>query len=191
MQGVIFITVQGMGLQSLFLENCIQISRFIWPGRLFYIFKYLCGCCLPFTLAVWIVGFVLLVFATEAVYRGLRKNRFAPRGRWNTPICWTIVVIMLALTSIAPIIRPRRDDRCLASLLLWASPWSDIAIVVTSSLIFLYIVLGLILTVQLVRTVKLEREERIAASRIVYYLALGVVVFVSRLDRALDVPFIF
>jgi hypothetical protein len=89
------------------------------------------------------------------------------------------VIIMLGLISIAPIIRPRQDDRCLASLLLWASPWSDIALILTSTLIFLYIVLGLTLTVQLVRTVKLEREERIAASRIVYYLAVGIAVFVS------------
>lgn len=90
---------------------------------------------------------------------------------------------MLTLTAIAPIVRPRQDDRCLASLLLWASPWSDIAIILTSTLIFLYIVLGLTLTVQLVRTVKLEREERIAASRIVYYLAVGVAVFVSEPNR--------
>lgn len=130
-------------------------------------------------LAVWIVGFVLLVFGSEAVYRGLKKDRFAPRGRWNTPICWIVVAIMLTLTSIAPLIRPRPDDRCVASLLIWASPWSDIAIILTSSLIFLYIVIALILTVQLVRTSKIEREERIAASRIVYYLAIGVAVFVS------------
>lgn len=33
MQGVIFLTVQGMGLQSLYLESCMEISRFIWPSR--------------------------------------------------------------------------------------------------------------------------------------------------------------
>jgi hypothetical protein len=86
---------------------------------------------------------------------------------------------MLGITAIAPIVRPRQLDRCLASLLLWAAPWSDFAIIITSTLIFFYIVIGITLAIQLVRTVKLAREERIAASRIVYYLAVGVAVFVS------------
>jgi len=37
----------------------------------------------------------------------------------------------------------------------------------------------MILVVQLLRPVDLDREDRIAASRVVYYLAVGTVLFVS------------
>lgn len=129
--------------------------------------------------AVWIVGYVLLIFSSETAYRSLQKNRFAARGRWSTYVCLAIILIMLLFTWIPSTVRKARRDKCLGSLLLFAAPWSDVAFAINLILIISYIAIGTILVVQLLRTVKLDREDRIAASRVVYYLAVGTALFVS------------
>lgn len=128
--------------------------------------------------AIWIVGFVVLVLGIETVYRGLRKDRFASRGRWNIIICWVAVAVMLLLTWIPTRARPRAHDRCRAILLVFALPWADVAFGITLALIILYLAMGAILVAQLLRTVKLDRTERIAASRMVYYLGLAAALLV-------------
>ena len=66
MQGVIFLTVQGMGLQSLYLDNCTEISRFIWPGKL------------PFTLEI--LWWPLLTTGCSRLDRWIRAISFQLRG---------------------------------------------------------------------------------------------------------------
>lgn len=46
-------------------------------------------------------------------------------------------------------------------------------------MIGLFALTGIVITIQLFRTIEIEREERIAASRVVYYLLVGVIVMVS------------
>lgn len=60
----------------------------------------------------------------------------------------------------------------------WAAPWSDIGVLLSSILIGLFALTGFVIAIQLFRTVDIEREERIAASRVVYYLLVGIVVIV-------------
>ncbi|KAL9107538.1 MAG: hypothetical protein Q9227_007538 [Pyrenula ochraceoflavens] len=154
MQGFIVLGVQGIGLNSIWVGNCRTVSQIVWP-------------------AIWIVPETLLVFSIEVALRALKRQRFGARGRWNTPICWSIVVILLISTWIPSHVRPAKRDECLGSLIWWASFWADFGVVINSVIIVLYVLAALIITIQLYRTAELDREERIAASRTVYYLAVG------------------
>jgi len=57
-------------------------------------------------------------------------------------------------------------------------PWADIALFLNSTLLFVYLLAGFLIAYQLSRTAKIDRNERIAASRTVYYLAIGVILMV-------------
>lgn len=57
-------------------------------------------------------------------------------------------------------------------------PWADIALFLNSTLLLLYLLTGSLIAYQLWRTAKIDRNERIAASRTVYYLAIGVILMV-------------
>ncbi|KAK2784377.1 hypothetical protein FQN52_009064 [Onygenales sp. PD_12] len=166
-QSLILLAVQSTGLEDLFAEGCLAASQITWT-------------------AAWIVGYALLIFSSEAVYRSFRPPRFAAKGRWNTVICWVVFAIMLALTWIpskVKQVKQTKRNRCLASLLQWTRRWADIGAILTVSVIVLYIANGTILTIRLRRMVKLDAHDRIAASSIVYYLAGSVLVY------ALVLPF--
>ncbi|PGH10751.1 hypothetical protein AJ80_07401 [Polytolypa hystricis UAMH7299] len=157
-QSTIFLAVQSTGLQKLFVTGCKATSQITWIGA-------------------WIVGYTLLVFSSEATFRSLRPSRFQSRGKWNTLICWAVVLAMLVLTWIPAIVRQRRRNICIGSLLLWIAPWSRVAAVITPVLILFYIINGSILTYRLSRNAKLDHRDRIAASSIVYYLAATILIF--------------
>ncbi|PGH14389.1 hypothetical protein AJ79_03031 [Helicocarpus griseus UAMH5409] len=156
-QSMILLAVQSTGLDNLFADGCLAASQITWT-------------------AAWIVGYVVLVFTTEAVYRSFTPSRLATKGRWNSLVCWVTIAAMLLLTWIPSKVKQRRSDRCLASLLQWTSRWSDIGLALTISLIVCYIISGTILSIRLWRTAKLDAHDRIAISSVVYYLAGTVVV---------------
>ncbi|OJD20685.1 hypothetical protein ACJ73_07979 [Blastomyces percursus] len=127
--------------------------------------------------AVWIIGYVVLTFTANAVYQSFRPFQSVPTGRRSALICWMVVTIMLILTWIPSKIRERDEDRCLATLLQWTTRWSDIGLALTIGLIVLFIVNGAVLSVKLWRTAKLDTQDRIAKSSIVYYLAGTTIIF--------------
>lgn len=128
--------------------------------------------------AFWLVAYSLLVFGTEVAFRGFQRKRFHPRSRFTVPICWSIVLAMLLATWIPSQTSKNPRNECSASLLSWVMPWADIALFLNSILLFLYLLTGFLIHYQLSRTAKIDRNERIAASRTVYYLAIGVVLMV-------------
>lgn len=154
MQGSVFIAVQSMGLNTLFINNCKAISQVVWP-------------------TVWLVAIILVVFGVEVAYRGFKDEKFGPRGPWNTPICWSTVAFLMLLIWIPSRAREAEPDRCLANLIFFASTWSDFGVAINSLLVLAYLVLGSLITWKLYKTAQIDREERIAASRMVYYLAVG------------------
>ena len=129
--------------------------------------------------AFWIVAYTLLVFGIEVAFRGIQKKRFHPRHRLTVPICWSIVLTMLIATWVPSQVYKNPGDDCTASLLSWAVPWADVALFLNSFLLLFYLLAGGLIVYQLSRTAKIDRNERIAASRTVYYLAIGVILMVG------------
>ncbi len=70
----------------------------------------------------------------------------------------------------------KTTDRCVGSLVWWVYEYATAATAIVSALIFLFIVLAITIGFRLVKSVKLDPSDRIAASRMVYYLAFGVLV---------------
>jgi hypothetical protein len=85
---------------------------------------------------------------------------------------------MLVATWVPSHVFKAPEDECTANLVSWAMPWADIALFLNSMLIFIYLLTGFLIVYQLSRTAKINRAERIAASRTVYYLAVGVLLMV-------------
>ncbi len=124
------------------------------------------------------VAYTLLVFGIEVAFRGFQRKRFHPRGRFTVPICWSIVLTMLIATWVPSQVYKNPKNDCIASLLSWALPWADIALFLNSTLILLYLLIAFLIVYQLSRTAKIDRMERIAASRTVYYIAIAVILMV-------------
>lgn len=120
-----------------------------------------------------------MTFGAETAYRGLQRDRFAPRGKWNIPICCAVASFLVILTLIPTATKPVKFHECFDTLIFFSAFWADVAFAIGLTLIILYIGIGAVVTVQLLRTVKLDRDERVAASRVVYYLAAGALLLVS------------
>jgi hypothetical protein len=174
-QAAIFLGIQSTGLDSPLSAQCRVISQIAWPGLFQTAFR---GHLLTLT-AFWIVAYTLLVFGVEVAFRGFQKKRFHSRGKFTMPICWSIVLTMLIATWVPSHVYKNPRNDCDASLTSWVMPWADIALFLNSIIVFLYLLTGFMIAYQLSRTAKIDRNERIAASRIVYYLAIGVVLMVG------------
>ncbi len=105
--------------------------------------------------------------------RGLRRKPFPPRGKWTVTICLVIIgMLLLANFLVADFIRS--PDFCFASLFWFVAYWAQgcFAILLVISIVLL---IGLVVIfVRLSRSITIETSERVAASRMVYYLALAV-----------------
>lgn len=133
-------------------------------------------------IAVFIVPFIHLVFGVETTFRGVRSN-FAPRGRWTVGFCLGVVgaLVMMALIVAAV---DRAPDFCFASLFWFVRPYANgsFAVLVTLSAITLVVIGTIFLKLHKARMV--NPTERMAATRMIYYLVLGCISEVSRLNTS-------
>lgn len=129
--------------------------------------------------ATWIFTYTLLVFSSEIVYRSVTRTRLRENRRTSLLVGFGIIISMLLLTWIPSKIRQHKRNKCFTSLMLLIVKWSDFATVLTSGLILLYITNAIILIVRLIRTSKLDHQQRIEMSSMVYYLASSFVILVG------------
>ena len=120
----------------------------------------------------------MLVFGIETTFRSLRRNRFPSRNRWHIPTALAVIVALTIFLWAASNIFPTRGA-CVTGLIWWTARYFKLAIVICSGLVFFYILSATIITVQLIRTIKVDRAERIAATRVVYYLVANAWIIVS------------
>ncbi len=119
----------------------------------------------------------MVVFGLETTFRSLQRARFHPRGKWNIPLCLAAVPILTLLTW-TPSNFSQSKGPCLASLIWWTATYAELGIVIATSLIFTYSLCALVITLQLLRRLQTDRDERIAAARVVYYLVPSIVLLV-------------
>ena len=86
-------------------------------------------------------------------------------------------MVLITVTWVPSLLLPAQNH-CLATLIWWTGHYAEIGLVLGSSLCFIYILSAAIITIQLVRTIEVDRDERIAATRTVYYLLIGVFILV-------------
>ncbi|KAF2015344.1 hypothetical protein BU24DRAFT_450080 [Aaosphaeria arxii CBS 175.79] len=151
-QQTIFVSVQSTSLRSVLSNNCRGLAMITFPG------------------------YVTLVFGFEMTIRAFKYERFAPRGKWNTSICIGIISFLLLLTWMPTVIWPM-FNRCFGSLVWFPVRYELIAICILSVLVFFFLLLAALISIQLMRTTKIDPNERIAASRMCYYLLISTLIY--------------
>ncbi|EKD16350.1 uncharacterized protein L3040_008450 [Drepanopeziza brunnea f. sp. 'multigermtubi'] len=161
-QGLVFAGVQGEGLSSLFVQNtCGLIAQFLWP-------------------ALFVVPFIQLVFGAECAIRSFRSIAFQARGKWDVTICLGVILVMIIGVWIPAHVRPQPES-CFASLIWFVSGLGLLGFVLLCITGVLMIAAAVTIFMRLSTVNLIDQHQRIAASRIVYYLILGIIslVFVT------------
>ncbi|KAJ2986044.1 hypothetical protein NUW58_g5218 [Xylaria curta] len=154
-QGIIFAVSQAQGLDSLFKPGCALISQFMWP-------------------AIFIVPYIQLVFTIETTLRALKSSPFPPRSKWTVAICMTIVKIALLATGLVTFFI-RAPNLCFASLFWFVAKWAEGGFGLLISIVVFMGACAGIIYLKLVRHSMIEDDERVGASRMVYYIALAII----------------
>ncbi|KAI9685570.1 MAG: hypothetical protein M1822_004428 [Bathelium mastoideum] len=154
-QQIVFLAVQASGMGSILVQGCIKTSQVVWP-------------------AIFIAPYTVLAFGLETTVRSLMRVKFAPRRKWNLYAILGFASILTIATWALSAVRSRHNA-CFASLPWWVGDEKKPAIVLLSLLMGVFVTLAFIIWVGLFRTVKIEPQERISASRDFYYLLLGAV----------------
>ena len=122
----------------------------------------------------------MLVFGAETTFRSLQRTKFSNRSRWHIPtILGSIVVLIILLWAVSNVFPTK--GMCFTGLIWWTARYFKLAIVICSGMLFSFVTSAIIITVQLVKTIKIDRAERIAATRVVYYLVANTWIIVSTL----------
>ncbi|EPQ66085.1 Bgt-2720 [Blumeria graminis f. sp. tritici] len=154
-QGIIFTSVQSTGLMSVTIDGCGTIAQVIWP-------------------AIFIVPYIQVVLGIECAFRALQNLPFQARGKYNVSKCGAIVFVMLIATWIPSFLVPA-PDICLASLLGFITRYGVPGIIIFSSAAGLMFISALTIFLKLSTANFVDQHQRIAASRIVHYMAVGFV----------------
>lgn len=115
----------------------------------------------------------------ECAIRSFRSVPFQGRGKYDVTICLLVVLIMLIVTWIPSNIWPE-PDTCFAGLVWFITRYGQIGFVLLSTVIGLMVIAALIIFIRLSTVNLIDQHQRIAASRMVYYLVLGIVSLVSK-----------
>lgn len=175
-QSVTFAAAQSIGLQALLSSGCTLVAVFMLPGELDRSYEVVEGWLTRIT-AVFIVPFTHLVFGVETAFRGIR-SQFAPRGKWGVGKCiGTLGVFTIAALVVASV--DRAPDFCFASLYWFVKVYAPGSFGVLLSVSVILLVAVGIIFIKLSKSHMIDPTERMAASRMVYYLTLGVISNVS------------
>jgi hypothetical protein len=128
--------------------------------------------------AIFLIGYITLVFGVEVAIRAFGRERFAARGKWNTTICVAVVSFMLLLTWIPTVAWPM-SNTCFGSLIWFPMRYDLLLLIFLSVLVSSLLLLAALISIQLMRTPDLDHNERISASRMTYFLLVAALIYVS------------
>ncbi|CAE7196388.1 hypothetical protein PTNB85_05666 [Pyrenophora teres f. teres] len=157
LQQVIFVSVQSTTLNSVFSRSCRGLSMITFP-------------------AIFLVGYITLVFGIEVVVRAFKRERFAPRGKWNTTICIAVVSFMLLLTWMPTVAWPM-SNTCFGSLIWFPMRYDFLMMIILAVMVFCLLAVAALISIQLMRTPGLDTNERISASRMTYFLLVAALIY--------------
>ncbi|KAI4693842.1 hypothetical protein J4E85_008242 [Alternaria conjuncta] len=157
LQQIIFVSVQGTTLHSVFSRSCRGLAMVTFP-------------------AIFLIGFITLVFGIEVAVRAYKQDRFAPRGKWNTIICIAVVSFMLLLSWMPTVAWPS-PNTCFGGLIWFPMRYDLLMLIFLSILVFLLLMVAAMISIQLMRTPDLDHNERISASRMTYFLIVTALIY--------------
>ncbi|KAM0275063.1 hypothetical protein ACHAQH_007583 [Verticillium albo-atrum] len=154
-QGITFAVAQSTGLKSMLILGCTITSQMMLP-------------------AVFIVPYIQFVFGLEVTSRALRQQPFAGRGKWTVAGCLAIVGTLLLITFVVTLfIRP--PNFCFASLFWFVQRWKDGVFILLILIAATLLICTAIIFWRLHNNCHIEESERVAASRMVYYLVMAII----------------
>ncbi len=132
-------------------------------------------------IAMFIVPYLQVVFGLECTLRSFRAIPFQARGKYDVTICCGTVVLMLIITWVPSHIF-REPDVCFASLLWFVSRYGKLGSTLLCVAGGLMIISAITIYTKLSSVNLVDEHQRIAASRMVYYLAMGITSLVSSFE---------
>lgn len=154
-QSLVFAGAQSTGLDGLFGLGCTMMALVMLP-------------------AVFLAPYIQLVFAVEITMRALRKEPFSPRGKWNVAICSAIIgLLVLAKFLVADF--DQSPNFCLTSLFWFVAHYSGACFGLLTAIAVILVICLVVIFIKLSRSIEIEVTARVAASRMVYYLALAII----------------
>ncbi|KAI8943550.1 hypothetical protein NX059_001546 [Plenodomus lindquistii] len=158
LQQIVFVSAQGSSLHRVISNQCRGFAMITLP-------------------AMFIVGYITLVFGSEMAWRASGRDRFAPRGKWNTTICIAVVSFLLLLTWLPTIIWPMYN-RCFGGLIWFPMRYDLLILVLLTILAVSLLTLAAIISIQLMRSSNVDAHERISASRMTYFLIVVALIYI-------------
>lgn len=123
--------------------------------------------------------YIQLVFGIECAYRSLRSQPFRARGKHDVTIYCVVIVLMLIGTWI-PSNLMKEPDFCFASLMWFITAYGNLGLELLSIVAALMLISAIIIFFRLSTVNLIDEHQRIAASRMVYYLVLGIISLVGQ-----------
>ena len=117
------------------------------------------------------------MFGLETTLRSLQKIKSGMQGRWHIMTCVGGALILIILTWIPSNVSPS-NGQCLTSVIWWTAHYARAGFAIASTLVIAYIICALIITFQLLKTTNIDRDQRIQASTVVYYLIVTALIMV-------------
>lgn len=124
--------------------------------------------------AMFLLAYIHLVFGGEYTIRAFQSKRFSPRKPWTTRICLAVFGLLLILTWLPSNII-RAPQKCYGDIIWRPFRVIPIGLGITSAMIVIFMGMAAIIGMRLIRTVNIDPNERIAASRVFYYLIASIV----------------
>lgn len=117
------------------------------------------------------------MFGLETTFRSLQRQKFESQGRWHVMICVGGALILILFTWIPSAVSPS-NGQCLSNMIWWTAHYAKPGFAIASTLVVAYVVCASVITIQLLKTAKMDRDQRIQASIVVYYLIVTAVIMV-------------
>ncbi|KAI9746385.1 MAG: hypothetical protein M1818_000098 [Claussenomyces sp. TS43310] len=154
-QGCMFAGAQTVGLRELFANDCKMVAQVVFP-------------------ALFLVPYILVVFGTECSLKSLTEPPFGARRKYDVTICLGIIALMVLGTWLPTHISPQ-SGHCFASLMWFMTDFGLLGLSLLALSLGLSLVNALIVSYRLLTVTCIDKDQRIAASRMVCYLILSVV----------------
>lgn len=126
---------------------------------------------------------MLLVLSAETTYRCFKPHHLGHlNGYLRLVLRWLVISATALFTWIPSQVRRKDANTCLAYLPHWINNWSDIATVLSATLIVLFPTFVCVLKIRLARTSLLCHDHRQAAKELAYYLVTNGILVVGILS---------